>query len=84
MFNAISPPLRSSGGSMMMFILPIIVFVVLSSICYYLNDTTEKKTVDYLKIGTPGLLFAVLVFLFIKFKDTFIHSEPLMTGNYFD
>ena len=83
MFNAVSPPLRSSGGSMI-FILPIIVFVVLSSVCYYFNDTTEKKTSDYLKIGAPGVLLAVLVFLMIKYKDTFIHSEPVMTGNYFD
>jgi len=81
MFNTVTQP---SGRSMTVFILPIIVFVVLSSVCYYFNDTTEKKTLDYLKIGAPGILLGVLVFLMIKYKDTFIHSEPLMTGNYFD
>ena len=64
---------------------PIIVFLLTSSVFYYITKKDkEKEPVNYLKIGAPGILLAVLVFLIIKYKDTFIQSEPVMTGNYFD
>jgi hypothetical protein len=90
LFNTVSPPIGPSGGSMTLFIIPIIVFVLTSSVCYYFNSNsetkegTETKYKEYLKIGAPGILLAVLVFLIIKYKDVIVHSEPVMTGNYFD
>jgi hypothetical protein len=68
------------------YILPAIVFLIISISMYTLSkDKNKDKTnVILIKNIAPATVVSVLVFVFIKYRDTFFNNEPMMSGNYFD
>jgi hypothetical protein len=65
--------------------IPIIVFIVISVIMYFVSDTKEKDSNFIIKKSiAPGMVAAIIVTIYIKYKDRFTQNEKLMPGNYFD
>ena len=69
-----------------LYILPLVIFIIIYLAMIKLSPEEKDKTNAYLSLKNiaPAVISSVIVFLIIKYKDKFIHSEPVMSGNYFD
>ena len=67
------------------YIIPLIFFVVVSILLYVISNSEDKNEFNtiLLKNVLPAVVVAVLVFIIVKYRDSFT-PEPMMGGNYFD
>ena len=70
-----------------MILIPILVFLFTSIFMYFIsNDSKKDKPKNIITRNVfPGMVFGLLVFIIIKYKDSSsFTNEPVMGGNYFD
>jgi len=71
---------------MFLYIVPVVVFLVISLSMYSLSRNKEKNKSSNILIRNilPAIAISVLVFVFMKYRETMFNQEPMMGGNYFD
>lgn len=71
---------------MFLYIVPIVVFLVISLSMYGLSRDKEKNKSSNILIRNilPAIVISILVFVFMKYRETIFNEEPMMGGNYFD
>jgi hypothetical protein len=71
---------------MFLYIVPIVVFLAISLSMYSLSKDKEKNKSSNILIRNilPAIVISVLVFVFMKYRETIFNEEPMMGGNYFD
>jgi cell division protein FtsW (lipid II flippase) len=71
---------------MFLYIVPVVVFLVISLSMYSLSRNKEKNKSGNILIRNilPAIAISVLVFVFMKYRETMFNQEPMMGGNYFD
>jgi hypothetical protein len=71
---------------MWIYIVPLVVFLSISLSMYSLSNNKEKNKSSNIFIRNilPAIVISVLVFVFMKYRETMFNEEPMMGGNYFD
>lgn len=69
---------------MFLYIVPVVVFLVISLSMYTLSKDKEKNKNILVRNILPAFVISVLVFVFMKYRETMFNEEPMMGGNYFD
>ena len=71
---------------MFLYIVPVVVFLAISLSMYNLSNNKEKNKSSNILIRNilPAIVVSVLVFVFMKYRETMFNQEPIMGGNYFD
>jgi len=71
---------------MWIYIVPLVVFLSISLSMYSLSNNKEKNKSSNILIRNilPAIAISVLVFVFMKYRETMFNQEPMMGGNYFD
>jgi len=72
--------------NMWTYIIPVVVFITISLVMYNIsNDKNKDKTSNiFIRNILPATVVSVLVFVSIKYRESFFNQEPMMSGNYFD
>ena len=63
------------------YVVPAIIFFVVYAVVYKMNE--KEKNIN-VKAAVPAITLSVIVFCFIKYRNSFITNEPVMQGNYFE